>query len=133
MADMNARVLDVGQCDLDHANIKAMIEDNFHARVEALSSAEALEVMRRGRCDLILVNRELADGGDGLEMIRQAKREELTTPIMLVSDYADAQSAAVASGALPAFGKAALNDDATYERLARILPVKKVRATNVGP
>jgi DNA-binding NtrC family response regulator len=133
MAD-NARVLDVGQCGADHAAIKDMIEQNFQAQLDPIGTIdEALEIMRHSGCDLVLVNRLLADGSDGLELIRQAKREELTIPVILVSDYADAQSAAVAAGALPGFGKAALYEDATYERLARMLPVKQIRVTTEGP
>jgi len=38
-------------------------------------------------------------------------------PVMLVSNFADAQAQAVESGALPGFGKAALNAPETLARL----------------
>src|SRR5687767_5575310 len=130
MAEL-ARVVDVGQCSPDHLSIQSYIEDRFYAEVDqAFTTDEAIELMRGQRYDLVLVNRVIdADGGDGLGLIRAAKREEWAIPIMLVSNYADAQSTAVAAGAVPGFGKANLRSGVTYEHLARFLPVKKVEAT----
>jgi hypothetical protein len=68
------------------------------------------------------------DGSDGMELIRIAKREELTTPVMLVSNYPEAQSAAVAAGAVPGFGKASLHTAQTREHLLKFLPAHNVNA-----
>lgn len=131
MVDTNtARILDVGQCGPDHHSIRSFLQENFFAEVDRADTIdEALGAMRTQHYDLVLVNRMIdSDGSDGLELIRQAKREELSVPIMLVSNYADAQSAAVAAGALPGFGKASLYQPLTHEHLTRILPVKNVGA-----
>mgnify|MGYP001148422668 CR=1 FL=1 len=120
-----ATVLDVGQCSADHAMIKTFIERHFHARVEAVRSVpEALDAIRRGTYDLVLVNRICDDGSEGIELIRSAKKDELSTPIMLVSNYPDAQSAAVAAGAVQGFGKAELHQHQTLEHLAKFLPAR---------
>src|SRR5688500_2920286 len=132
MAELpRARVLDVGQCDPDHETICSYIEEYFNAEVDRVATIdEAMLMMRKQGYDLVLVNRVIdGDGSDGLGLIRRAKREELTLPIMLVSNYTDAQSAAVAAGGVPGFGKANLRSGVTYEHLARFLPVRKVEAT----
>jgi DNA-binding NarL/FixJ family response regulator len=58
--------------------------------------------------DLILFNRELDYGFEpatGVEMIRVLKQKYPQVRMMLVSNHADAQAAALAAGALPGFGK----------------------------
>ncbi len=125
-----ARVLDVGQCNPDHNAIASMISHDFVADVDRASSVpEALDLIRKQQYDLVLVNRIIFDdGSDGMELIRQAKREELTVPIMLVSNYEEAQLQAVAAGAVQGFGKASLHASRTHEHLARFLPVRNVNA-----
>ncbi len=132
MTERNAaRVLDVGQCDPDHVAVRRLVGQNFSADVDrAASIDEALEQMRKQQYDLVLVNRIIFnDGCEGMDLIRRARREALTAPIMMVSNYPDAQSEAVAAGAVPGFGKAGLDADTTYELLARFLPTKQVRST----
>jgi hypothetical protein len=70
-----------------------------------------------------LVNRRLAHGGAGLDFIDRLKADESLcgVSVMLVSDRADAQKEAVGRGALPGFGKAALNAPLTAERLGAVL------------
>ena len=61
--------------------------------------------------DLVLVNRVLdADGSAGLDVVEQIKTDTnlRELPVMLVSNYEDAQRQAVEKGALPGFGKATL-------------------------
>ncbi len=119
------RVLDVGQCNPDHRAIRLAIEGRFDVEFDRVMFVdEAVEAMRRARYDLVLVNRLIFDdNSDGMELIRQAKRDERLrdVPIMLVSNYAEAQSAAVDAGAERGFGKAELHDPDTHERLARFL------------
>jgi hypothetical protein len=70
---------------------------------------------------LILVNRVLdADGSDGMALIQEFVRSG-TVPVMLVSNYPEYQAKAVALGARPGFGKAALRDPATVELLRVVL------------
>jgi two-component system chemotaxis response regulator CheY len=118
------KVLSVGQCGVDHPAIARVIRDRFAAEVVPADSAdEALAELRRGGYGLVLANRVFDMGGSGLEFIEQIKADVALkdVPVMLVSNYPDAQQQAVALGALPGFGKAALRDSATLDRLADVL------------
>jgi len=118
-------VLNVGQCAMDHSSIRQWIEDRFDAHVvPAHDARDALKQLRAGHFDLVLVNRKLdSDDSDGLEIVRAIKADASLTalPVMLVSNYADAQAEAVAAGAIPGFGKAQLSNEQTQERLRAVL------------
>jgi CheY-like chemotaxis protein len=119
------KVLSVGQCAADHTSIRWLLQGEFNATVvPARSAADALAELRRNAYDLVLVNRVLdADGTSGLDLIRALNAAEALrqVPVMLVSNYAEAQREAEAAGARPGFGKAELNQPATAERLRQIL------------
>ena len=69
---------------------------------------EEFQSALRVGADLVLFNREL-DGfftyDSGVEYIRAMKKAHPHVKTMLISNYADAQAAAVAAGAVPGFGK----------------------------
>ncbi len=121
----SARVLSVGQCSFDHGTISRTLEHAFDVRVQgAVASDDALKTLRGEPFDLVLVNRILdRDGSSGLDVIRAIKADpELAElPVMLVSNYGDAQADAVAIGALRGFGKVELRDPATRDRIAEVL------------
>jgi CheY-like chemotaxis protein len=118
-------VLDVGQCMADHHAIHSMIIHNFSAEVDRAASVdEALHRMHTRPYDLVLVNRVMdQDGSDGLRLVREAKRDNRieSAPIMMVSNFTEAQDRAVEAGAQRGFGKRELHDPATLQRLARFL------------
>ncbi len=121
---MNAkRVLSAGQCFADHSSISRVLRNSFGAEVIAASSQrEALELLRQEAFALVLVNRVFdADGFSGLDLIRAIKAEEALRhlPVMLVSNYDDAQAQAIEAGATPGFGKASLGQP---HMLARVEP-----------
>ncbi len=122
---MTRQVLDIGQCGPDHFRIAHVLNEHFDVHIEqAHSRSEALRKARAGSFDLILVNRLLdADGDSGMEIIEALKSDEstATVPVMLVSNFSDAQQTATAAGAVPGFGKASLDEPATIEALARHL------------
>jgi len=122
---MSKRVLSVGNCSLDHGTIRRLIEKGFDAEVVgAEGTDDALAALRQGGFDLVLANRQFASGeGVGIDLIRQIKADPAlaSTPVMLVSNYADAQQAAIAAGAEPGFGKAELALEQTRQKLARFL------------
>ncbi len=115
------RVLSVGQCGFDHGTISRVLRDTFAAEVVAAdSSAQALTLLQQGAFDLVLVNRVFdRDGSPGLDLIRRIKADDKagTVPVMLVSNFADAQDQAVSAGAVPGFGKGALQAPETVEKL----------------
>ncbi|MEW4568629.1 response regulator [Tautonia sp. JC769] len=117
------RVLNVGQCGYDHSSISRFLQQSCNAEVDAADSgAEALDALRSEpkRYDLVLVNRVFDRGGEsGLDLIQTLRADATLAeiPVMLVSNYADAQQQAVDLGALPGFGKSDLGDSTTAERL----------------
>lgn len=115
------RVLSVGQCYADHGSISRTLGQHFGAEVIAAHSAdEAKDRLRREQFDLVLVNRILdANGHSGLELIRELKADDelRKVPVMLVSNYDDAQQQAAELGAERGFGKAALGHPAMLGRL----------------
>ncbi|HEY7308790.1 MAG TPA: hypothetical protein VH643_05425 [Gemmataceae bacterium] len=117
------RVLSVGQCFADHSSISRVLRGAFGAEVIGADSPQvALDHLRQGAFSLVLVNRVLdADGSSGLDLIRAIRSEAALrdVPIMLVSNYDDAQSQAVQAGASPGFGKASLGQP---DMLARVEP-----------
>lgn len=118
------RVLSVGQCGLDESVLARYLRRHFDAEVVAASTGEdAFRQLESGEFDLILVNRRLdASGADGIAVIRRLQASEFSpSPVMLVSNYPDAQSSAVEAGAAPGFGKSEYENPDVRDRLARIL------------
>jgi two-component system, chemotaxis family, chemotaxis protein CheY len=119
------RVLSVGQCFADHSSLLRTFRTHFGAEVVAADSAsEALALLEREAFDLVLVNRIFdADGGPGLDLIRQLMQEPLRgrVPVMLVSNYQWAQEEAVQAGARPGFGKSSLGQSQMLERVRAVL------------
>ena len=119
------RVLNVGQCDLDHGSLKQLLTGHFDVTVERSESLEdSLAFLGKQAFDLVLINRILdADGSDGLAVIRAIREapERYSVPVMLVSNYAEAQESAVAGGAVRGFGKAELDDPSVIARLRQVL------------
>lgn len=117
------RVLSVGQCGFDHGGISRALHKAFGAEVVRADSAqEALQLLRADPFAVVLVNRVFdADGNSGLDLVRAIKSDERLheLPVMLVSNYEEAQQEAVAAGAAPGFGKNALGRP---EMLARLEP-----------
>jgi two-component system chemotaxis response regulator CheY len=114
-------VLAIGNCSYDHGNLAAAIREHFDAHVTAASQPEeALEMLAEGPFDLVLVNRILSsDGSSGVDLIRRLKADARLAglPVMLVSNFSDAQQQAVAVGAEPGFGKKALDSPETIAKL----------------
>ena len=116
------RVLSVGQCGFDHGNLSQSLRQLFDAEVVAARNEDdALLRLKSSTFDLVLVNRVFdADGASGLDFIRKVK-QQASVPLMLVSNYEDAQREAVAAGALPGFGKSMLGRPELRSCLAVVL------------
>ena len=121
----NPRVLSVGQCGFDSHRIDRFLGYAFQAEtVRAHSADEAIEVLRNGRFDLVLVNRVFnADDSPGVDFIRAIKADLslASLPTMLVSNYPQAQAEAVEAGAVRGFGKEDLDTSKARNALASVL------------
>lgn len=102
-----------------------MLNDHFDVTVQSAESHdEAIRMAAKSTYNLVLLNRIYdATGTEGMDTLRALKSDEATreTPVMLVSNFQESQDAAVAEGATPGFGKAALADPATVDRLKEFL------------
>jgi CheY-like chemotaxis protein len=122
---MPRKILDVGNCVPDFTTISRFLTKNFDCEVlQADAADDALEILRRQAVDLITVNRKLdCDYSDGIEVIRQIKADPKLKeiPVMLITNYADHQEAAMALGAVRGFGKLEYGKPETLQRLQPIL------------
>jgi CheY-like chemotaxis protein len=113
------------QWEADDAKIRRALEGRYAIDVVAVDTAnEALARLRQGAYALVLVNRIFdADEGIGLDLIRALKADATlaSLPVMLVSNFPDAQATAVAAGATPGFGKGGLAAATTFALLDPIL------------
>jgi CheY-like chemotaxis protein len=119
---MTKHVLSVGQCSADDARLARMLAIEADAHLDrAHSAADAEARLAATAYDLVLVNRIIdGDGSEGVDFIARSK-DTTPVPFMLVSDYADAQEAAQAAGALPGFGKGALHTPEVGQLLRQAL------------
>jgi two-component system chemotaxis response regulator CheY len=122
---MPKRVLDVGNCSMDHGSLRGLLERSFGAEVvQAHGPDDALALLRQGKFDLVLVNRKLdADYSDGLEIIKAIKADSAlkAVPCMLITNYPEHQDAAEVAGAHRGFGKKELAQPETHARLKAVL------------
>ena|SRR6056297_2284780 len=122
---MKKQVLSVGQCLPDDGAILRFLTAHFEVELtRSLNGEDALEQIRTKPFDLILVNRKLdVDYSDGMAVIEAIQRDPdiNTTPVMLVSNYPDAQERAVQAGAEYGFGKMEFDKPEIAARLQKIL------------
>jgi CheY-like chemotaxis protein len=122
---VSKRVLDVGQCNPDHSSLSHFLTSNFDVQVDRSHEMDdTLQKLQSNHYDMVMINRKLdRDYSDGMEILRKIKADDATKeiPIVLISNYDDAQEAAIKAGAAPGFGKAQLGDAATLEKVTAIL------------
>jgi len=119
------RILDIGQCGFDHSNISSFLTSHFDVEVDrAHQWTDAEAKLQEQSYDLILINRLLdRDRSEGLLILKQLKATDdySNIPVMLVSNYEDAQQTAMAAGAVSGFGKSDLNSNETKQKIASVL------------
>lgn len=106
---MPKKVVLVGHCGPDSSYLTMAVKSaSSDIRVSAADSdAEIEREIARG-ADLLLLNRVLDYGfaqHTGVDLLRNLKKKHPQIKAMLVSNYSDAQEAALAEGAFPGFGK----------------------------
>jgi PleD family two-component response regulator len=135
---MPKNVLCVGHCSADQAVLTRFLATHFDVLVQSASFADtATTRIQKGDVDLVLVNRVFdADGGSGLDFIQRLKSDPVSrdVPVMLISNYPEFQTEAVAAGALAGFGKSDYDQPHSVDQLAHILPKRRQEhAANVPP
>lgn len=122
---MSKRILDIGQCNPDHTSLSQFLRSHFDVEIDRTHRLDdSLQKLRTGDYDLVLINRKLdADYSDGMRILETIKSDDHLKhiPVMIISNYADAQAAAVAAGAEPGFGKAELADVRSVEKVRSVL------------
>jgi CheY-like chemotaxis protein len=122
---MSKRVLDVGNCAPDFGSMSRFLTKNFAVTVDQAHGPEdTLEKLRRGDYALVLINRKLdQDYSDGTEILKLIKADAAlaNTPVMIITNYAEHQDAAVALGAERGFGKLEYGEPETLQKLSPFL------------
>lgn len=118
---MPKKIVLVGHCGPDSSYLRSAITRSVKdAKVlMADDDGELSKALAEG-VDLILFNRQLGYGftePEGIKCIERLKYLSRDTKMMLVSNYPDAQAAAVEAGALPGFGKRELGSQRVVELL----------------
>jgi len=106
---MPKKVVLVGHCGPDSSYLSMAVKSaSSDIRITAADSDAEIEQAIADGADLLLLNRVLDYGFSqhtGVDLLRDLKTRYPQVKAMLVSNYADAQEAALAEGALPGFGK----------------------------
>ena len=106
---MGKKVALVGHCGPDSSFLRIAVS-RVGKDVQVVSADDGRELNRvldQG-VDLLLFNRQLDFGFDedeGVAVIRKLRPHYPNVKMMLVSNYPEAQAAAVAAGGVPGFGK----------------------------
>jgi two-component system, chemotaxis family, chemotaxis protein CheY len=106
---MSKKVALVGHCGPDGSYLRMAVGAvEKGTQVIMVDDDGALRKALHDGVDLLLLNRVLDFGfeeHEGIAVIRNLRRAYPELKMMLVSNYPEAQAAAVAAGALPGFGK----------------------------
>ena len=118
---MSTRIALVGHCgpDSTYLRMTVMKAAKDVQVIMADDDSDLKNTLEQG-VDLVLFNRELGYGFTetmGVDLIKRLRAEHPNLRMMLVSNYADAQAAAVANGALPGFGKREIGSPRVVEVL----------------
>ncbi|NUM41581.1 MAG: response regulator [Leptospiraceae bacterium] len=121
------KVMSVGQCNPDHSTLKNFFERKFDCEITRIDTTqEALIELKKSKYDLVLVNRKIdADYTDGIILIQEMKREQSISdiPVMMISNYPEAQEESIQNGGTLGFGKLEYGKEETMEKLKKILKV----------
>lgn len=121
---MSKRVLDVGNCGPDHSTITQVIRSNFKEVTvdKADRGNEALSQLSANDYQLVMVNRLLdIDGSSGMDVVASIRDQHPDVPVMLITNFEEHQSAAVAAGCVRGFGKRDVSANATLDLLREFI------------
>ena len=122
---MSKKIALVGHCGPDSSYLRMTVA-KAGRDIQVVSADDDAELKQRldEGVDLLLLNRELDYGFDereGVALIRRLRAAFPNVKTMLVSNYPDAQHAAVQAGALPGFGKRELGSPRVPELIRTAL------------
>lgn len=122
---MAKKVALIGHCGPDSSYLRMVVNQaSKGAQVLMADDDGELKHVLEQSPDLLLFNRELGYGFDsnvGADVIGKLRAHYPNLKMMLVSNYPDAQAAAVANGALPGFGKREIGSKRVIELLKSAL------------
>jgi len=122
---MPKKIALVGHCGPDSSFLRiAVSKAERDALVLSVDDDSDLKRALDDGVDLLLLNRTLDYGFDeheGVALIRKIRANYPSIKTMLVSNYPEAQAAAVAEGALPGFGKREIGTPRVNELLRNAL------------
>lgn len=115
----------VGHCSPDSSHLTMAVSAAVPGvKVIRVTDDAGTDKLLSEGVDLLLVNRAMEHGYSeaiGTDYIRKLKAKYPNVKMMLISNYADAQDAAVKEGALPGFGKNAVMSAETKKKLQEAL------------
>ena len=118
---MPKKIALVGHCGPDSSFLRiAVSKAERDVTVLSVDDDGDLKRVLDDGVDLLLLNRTLDYGFDtheGVALIRRIRAKYPAVKTMLVSNYPEAQAAAVAEGALPGFGKREIGTSRVNELL----------------
>ena len=121
---MTKKVLIVGQCSFDYGSIAQLLSALSATAVKVDLHVSTIGAIKEHSPSLILVNRiNDNDGTSGVALIKELRSNSSFNeiPIMLVSNYEEAQREALEVGAIKGFGKSSLGSEETQRLLKEVL------------
>ncbi|HEX2972974.1 MAG TPA: hypothetical protein VHP11_11615 [Tepidisphaeraceae bacterium] len=122
---MAKTVVLVGHCGPDSSYLRmAITAADRNARIVSADDEAELTKLLADGADLVLVNRQIDFGfpeTEGVELIQRLHPGYPSVKLMLVSNYPEAQAAAVRVGAVPGFGKSEVGSTRVTELLRSAL------------
>jgi len=119
------KILLVGHCGPDSTYLRIAVRSAIgEATISSAGDRAALDRAIKDGVDLILFNRELDYGFEpatGVDMIRVLKQQHPDLKMMLITNYPEVQSAAIAAGAVPGFGKRDIGSPHARELIRGVL------------
>lgn len=115
----------VGHCSPDSSHLTMALSAAVPgAKVIRVTNDAGTDKLLEEGVDLLLINRAMEHGYSeavGTDYLRKLKSNYPAVKMMLISNFADAQEAAVKEGALPGFGKNAVMSADTKKKLQEAL------------
>jgi hypothetical protein len=131
----NVKVALVGHCGPDSSYLRMVVGQAVKgAQVLMADDDQELQDVLAQDVALLLFNRELGYGFThkmGVDAIKHLRGLNQNLKMMLVSNYPEAQAAAVANGALPGFGKREIGSPRVIEVLRAA--IEQPASSVIGP